>query len=194
MENTEILLKKIDEKLKEVLSEKRYYHSVGVMKKAEELAKKYGVDESMAKLVGLAHDIAKDMPKEEKLKYVKEHNISIDDIEAKNIELLHAKIGADICKNEYGFNEKMQNAIQYHTVGSVKMDDLAKILFIADKTEEGRKCSNAEQVKIISNESLEEQVIYFIDQSVKYTIEKGGLLHPDSIYTRNYLIEKRNSI
>ena len=44
-----------------MLSEKRYMHSVGVMRKAEQLAKKYGIDVNKAKLAGLAHDIAKEM-------------------------------------------------------------------------------------------------------------------------------------
>ncbi len=190
MENIEILLKEIDEELKKNLSEKRYRHSIGVMKKAEELAKKYQVDSNKAKLVGLAHDIAKDMSTDEKMQYVFSHNIEIDEIEKNNTELLHAKIGADICKEKYEFTEDMQQAILYHTVGNPRMDDLAKILFVADKTEEGRKYINKEEVDNIK--TLEEQVVYFIDRSIEYTIEKGGLLHPDSIYTRNYFIQKRN--
>ena len=133
------LLRKINQDIQRELSEKRYNHSIGVMKKAEELAKLYKVNINKAKLVGLAHDIGKELSKEDKLKYVKENNIEIDRIEKINVGLLHGKIGADICKKRYDFTEDMQDAIKFHTTGNKDMDLLAKIIFVADKIEEGRK-------------------------------------------------------
>lgn len=191
MESAEILLKQIDKDIKEVLSEKRYQHSISVMKKAEELAIKYGINVDEAKLVGLAHDIAKDMPKEEKMAYVKEHHIEMDDIEKMNIELLHAKIGADICKEKYHFTQQMQEAIQYHTTGNINMDDLAKVLFIADKTEDGRTYINFEKVNEARAKGIIDELIFVLDTSIEYIIEKGGLIHPDSVYTRNHFILNR---
>lgn len=64
------LLRKINQDIQRELSEKRYNHSIGVMKKAEELAKLYKVNINKAKLVGLAHDIGKELSKEDKLKYL----------------------------------------------------------------------------------------------------------------------------
>ena len=55
MEKTE----KIKEDLKNILSERRYIHSVGVMEMCETLAKIYGVDVEKAKIAGLLHDNAK---------------------------------------------------------------------------------------------------------------------------------------
>ena len=66
MENIE----KIKKDLKQVLSERRYEHSIGVMNMAEEFAKIYKVDIETAKIAGLLHDNAKEMTKEEMLKYV----------------------------------------------------------------------------------------------------------------------------
>ena len=74
-EKVEEMLQKIDKDIKQELSEKRYLHSLGVMKKAEELAKIYDVDVNKAKLVGLAHDIGKELSEEEKLRYAKENKI-----------------------------------------------------------------------------------------------------------------------
>ncbi len=192
--NTNALLKKLDEDLKKTLSEKRYNHSIGVMNKAIELAKIYKVDINKAKLVGLAHDIGKELSKEEKLKYVTENNIEVDEIESINIGLLHGKIGADICKKKYGFTKDMQNAIAYHTVGNKNMDLLAKIIFVADKIEEGRKYKDEEKLKRldearkIANENIDKAVLYEIDMSLEYTLKKNELIHPDSIYTRNKII------
>lgn len=185
MKKTDILLEEINQDIKRILSEKRYIHSLGVMNKAEELAKQYHINVDKAKIVGLAHDIAKEMSKEEKIAYVKNHNIEIDEIEKINIELLHGKIGADICKNKYQFSQDMQDAIRYHTTGSPEMDDLAKIILIADKTEAGRKNIDQEEMKELEQKGLEQEVVALLDRSIIYTIKKGGLIHPDSVYTRN---------
>lgn len=195
MEKVEELLNKIDNDLKKVLSEKRYNHSLGVMKKAEELAKIYKIDVDKAKLVGLAHDIGKELPKEEMLEYVKENNIEVDSVEEVNVGLLHAKIGADICKKKYGFSQDMQNAIKYHTVGNENMDLLAKIIYVADKIEDGRTYNSEEKMKELqvvrdlATKDINKALVYEIDSSITYTIQKHKLIHPDSILTRNMLLK-----
>lgn len=181
-------LEQILEDVKNILSEKRYVHSVGVMKQAENLAKKYGQDVEVAKAVGIAHDIAKEIPEEEKLKYVKENNIKIDKIEGINVGLLHAKIGADICKKKYNFSEDMQNAIKYHTTGHENMDTLAKILFVADKTEESRKYEDIEIVRNLANEDLDKCMLYILDYMLIDNVNRKKLIHPDSINTRNRIM------
>ena len=193
-------LKRIDSDLKSTLSEKRYKHSLGVMKKAEELALIYGVDVNIAKLTGLAHDIGKEFSDEEMLKYAKENNIEVDSLEKVNVGLLHAKIGADICKKKYNFTEEMQNAIKYHTVGNENMDLLAKIIFVADKTEEGRnykkeeKNEQLQKVRELSKIDINEALLYEIDSSLIYTIQKHKLVHTDSILTRNKLLKDGENV
>ena len=189
------LLSRINNDLKNTLSEKRYKHSLGVMKKAEELASIYGIDTNIAKLTGLAHDIGKEFSDEEMLKYAKENNIEVDNVEKVNVGLLHAKIGADICKKKYNFTIEMQNAIKYHTVGNENMDLLAKIIFVADKTEEGRnykkeeKNEQLQRVRELSKIDINEALLYEIDSSLIYTIQKHKLVHTDSILTRNKLLK-----
>ena len=77
--SVEELLNRINNDLKNTLSEKRYKHSLGVMKKAEELASIYGIDTNVAKLTGLAHDIGKEFSDEEMLKYAKENNLDTNE-------------------------------------------------------------------------------------------------------------------
>ena len=94
---------KIREDVKSILSEFRFNHSEKVAEKAEELAIEYGENPEIAKLIGIAHDIAKEMTDEEYLKYVEDNNIKIDEVEKINTKLLHGKVGADICKKKYNF-------------------------------------------------------------------------------------------
>ena len=109
-------IENIKNDLKNELSEKRYLHSIGTMKEAKKLAEFYGLDEEKAELAGLIHDIAKEMPDEEKIEYTKQHNIEVDEIERKNIGLLHAKIAANIAKEKYNFDKEIQQAIEYHNI------------------------------------------------------------------------------
>lgn len=187
---------KINENIKTRLSEHRYMHSIGVMEKAGELAEYYGLDINKARVIGLAHDIAKQMSKEETKEYVEEYGIELDEIEVLNTSLIHAKIGADICKREYDFDEQMVNAVKYHTTGNPKMDLMAKIIFMADKIEENRHYIGIERRRELTLKDIDMAIIETIDYTTQYCIEKNELIHPDSINTRNYLlkIKKENKI
>lgn len=183
-------LEKIEQDVKSRLSEKRFKHSQGVKKRAVELAKIYGLNEEIAAKVGIAHDVAKEIPNDEKLKYIEENNIKTDEIEILNPGLLHGKIGADIAKKIYGFSEEMQDAIKYHTTGNPKMDLLAKIIFAADKTEENRKSEkfDIEKERELSNKDIDEAMIFMLEENIKLNLERKNLIHVDTINTRNYIM------
>ena len=158
-------LKQIQEYIKNKLSEKRYYHSVCVMERAKELALKYGVDVEIAQKIGIAHDVAKEISEEEKLKYVQENNIEIDEIEKINTGLLHAKIGKDIAIKQFGFSESMGQAIANHTTGNKNMDIYSKILFIADRTSKDRKFEDLEYLnKLVDIENI---ILEYRDEFIK---------------------------
>ena len=184
------LLETIKEDLKQSLSEKRYIHSIGVMEMSEELAKIYNVDIETAKIAGLLHDIAKEMPKEEILKYVDENNIIITEVESINTGILHGKIGADIAKKKYNVNEQIQKAIKYHTTTNPNMDTLAKIVYVADKIELNRKSENfdIELERKLAKENLDKALLVILDNTTKYLIDNNRLLVEESIETRNKLL------
>lgn len=184
------LIETIKNDLKENLSERRYIHSIGVMEMAEELAKLYNADVETAKVAGLLHDIAKEMTSEEKLKYVEEKNIEINEIERINTQILHGIIGANIAKEKYGVNEQIQKAIEYHTTTSPDMDKIAKIVYVSDKIELNRKSEDydIEYERELAKKDLDETVIYIIDSNIKSLVKKEKLIHPKSIDTRNRLI------
>lgn len=160
-------IENIKNDLKNELSEKRYLHSIGTMKEAKKLAEFYGLDEEKAEMAGLIHDIAKEMPDEEKIEYTKQHNIEVDEIERKNIGLLHAKIAANIAKEKYNFDKKIQQAIEYHTTGNPNMNLFDKIIFVADKIEETRSYPDLNVVRELAYENIDKCVVYIIEFAVK---------------------------
>lgn len=186
-------IEQIKEDLKQVLSEKRYIHSIGVMEMCEKLAKIYGVDIQNAKIAGLLHDIAKETTSEEKLEYAKQNNIEIDEIEKTNPQILHGKIGAHIAKVKYGVSKEIQNAIEYHTETNPNMDILAKIVYVSDKIELNRKDDNFEikYERELATKDLDETVIYIINANIIKLIKKQKLIHPTILKTRNALIKAK---
>mgnify|MGYP001857081662 CR=1 FL=1 len=182
--------------VKAILSEYRFTHSIGVAKKAVELAKLYNVDEEIAKKVGIAHDIAKEMTDEELLEYAKANNIEIDEIENAKPSLLHGKIGADIVAKKYGFTEDMVNAIKWHPTGRKNMSMLEKIIYVADKTEENRKETrfDIEKSRELATQNIDDALIFLMNKFITYNIENERIIHPETIKARNDLLLKEGKM
>ena len=184
------LIEKIETDLKEILSEKRYNHSISVMNMAEELARIYGVDVVDAKIAGLLHDNAKEMSEEEMLKYAEKNNIEVTEFERLNTKILHGKIGADIARKKYGISEQIAKAIEYHTTTNPEMDILAKIIYISDKIELTRKIEAFEldAERKLAKEDLDKTLLLIIDNTTKYLIDNNKMIAVESIETRNKLL------
>lgn len=180
----------IKEELKQILSEKRYIHSIGVMEMAMELAQIYNIDIETAQIAGLLHDNAKEMTDDEMLQYAKENNIQISETEKNSVKLLHDKIGADIAKKKYGVSEEIAKAIEYHTTTNPNMDTLAKIIYVSDKIELNRKTEkyDIEAERKLAKEDLDKAMLLIINDVTKYLIEQGKLIAIESIETRNKLL------
>ncbi len=182
----------IEEYVKNKLTEKRFIHSQGVAKRAVELARIYEEDEEKAKIIGIAHDIAKEMTKEEGIRYATENRIEFDEIEKNEPGLWHSKIGADIVEKRFNFTKDMSQSILYHTTGNINMSTMDKIIYLADKTEENRKSKelilDVEKAIEISNRNLDEGILYIAGVAIEYSISKKSLIHPDTITLMNKII------
>lgn len=185
-------LNQIQEEIRKRLSEKRYYHSVCVMERCEELAIKFGFDIETAKKVGISHDIAKELIDEEKIKYCLENNIEIDEMEKKNVSLLHAKIGAHMVEELFGFSEQMSQAIRAHTTGLPQMDMLSKILFIADRTSKERNFPDIDYLNELLEEGIDKAVLYILDKKIELQLNKKSNIHINTVITRNKILEGEN--
>lgn len=176
--------------VKDRLSEKRFKHTEGVVKRAIEYAKIYNVDINIVKLVAVAHDIAKELTNEEINQYIEKYNIILDNTEMINKDLIHAKIGASICENEYNFTQDMTNAIKYHTTGRTQMSTLEKIIYLADATEENRKYCSSNYVDIIKKD-IDQGIIEICKWVINRLIENNKIIHLNSIECYNYYIKQK---
>lgn len=178
--------------VKEILSEKRFKHSEGVVKRALEYAEIYNVDKEELRIAAIAHDIAKEFSDEENQKYIKEYNIELDEIEKCNKNLLHAIIGAYICKNKYEFSDDMVNAVKYHTTGRENMSLLEKIIYLADATEESKNYEKDFYVQTIKND-IDKGMVEVSKWVINNLTERKRVIHLNTVKCYNYYTNKINN-
>ena len=167
------------------LSERRFKHCESVVKRAIEYAQIYNVDIETTKLVAISHDIAKELTNEEINYYIQKYNIVLDDIEKMNRDLVHAKIGSYICKNEFNFTDDMVNAVRYHTTGRPNMSILEKIINLADATEENKTYCASNYVDIVKKD-INQGMIEISKWGMKKLLDNNKLIHLDTIECYNY--------
>lgn len=172
---------KIREYLKARLKEERYEHCIGVMEMAVKLAQMYDADVYNAKFAGLLHDCAKNMKNEELLSYCSENNIPVDDIKRSSPGILHAEVGADIAKKEFGVNDEIKEAILYHTLANSKMTKLDKIVYIADLIEEGRNLPGLDSIRETVYHNLDEGYLAALKYCIENVAERGKPIHQQSL-------------
>lgn len=179
----------IKEKLKKILKHKRYIHSLNVSETAVSLAKRYGADVAGAELAGILHDCAKNIKGEEQLIKCEEYGVELDEIMRKSPELIHSVLGEVIAREEYKVtDEDVLKSIRFHTTGCAGMSLLDKIIFVADYIEPGRVFDGVERARELAYENIDEALLYSIDMTIKHVLEKGNLLHIDTIHARNYIL------
>ena len=167
---------------KEKLSEKRFNHTLGVVKRAIQYAEIYNENMEKTKIAAILHDIAKEIPKEESYNMLEKYEVKLDDIEKRNFNLIHSILGAEIAKNEYGLDDDIVNAIKYHTTGRENMSMLEIIIYLADATELNRNYMSNENE--LSLNELVELIKTNIDEGLEYTL-KWNL---QSVLRRNLLV------
>ncbi len=165
----------IDEmkKMLEVLNPGIYGHCIRTMEEAVRLSEHYGADTEKAKIAGLLHDCGKKMVNG-------------------NDNLTHSKTGAAMAGDIFHVSdEDILNAITYHTTGRENMSMLEKIIFIADKIEQGRKYEGVSGLRKAAYEDIDRAIIMSIESTVEYVKMKNAELDDDSIKTLKFLKEAK---
>ncbi len=179
-------IEKIQERLKKVLNEHRYNHSIGVMDEAVRMAEIFGVDVEKARIAGLLHDCAKYLSPEESTVLAAAYGVELDSDTLKCPPVIHAPIGAIIANREYQITDNdILEAIKNHTVAGVNMSTLSKIIYVADMTEPGREFMGVEEIRQASQRDLELAYTLAIKSSLMHNINKNGYIHPMTIYAWN---------
>ena len=185
-------LQKIRKQLSKALDNKRFEHTQGVAYTSAALAMRYGEDIKKAELAGLLHDCAKGLPTKEKLEKARKHGLHISKYEEKNPDMLHAKLGAYYARYKYDVTEqKVLDAITYHTTGRPNMSLLEKIIFVADYIEPNRKLiKDMEEIRKEAFEDIDKCVIHILKNTLDYLSETVCDMDYMTQMTYNYYVTK----
>jgi predicted HD superfamily hydrolase involved in NAD metabolism len=179
--------------LQQSLKPKRYEHSLRVYETAIKMAAHYHADEKKVAVAALIHDCGRQISKEESVAKAKELGIPVDPVEAAQPILLHAKLGVYYAVHKYGIDaddKEVLDAIRYHSTGTADMTDTAMIVFLADLIEPGRDFEGVEKIREASFQELDRGMLRAYDNTIRYLLEDGLLIHPDAIAGYNQLAAK----
>ncbi|WP_173443760.1 bis(5'-nucleosyl)-tetraphosphatase (symmetrical) YqeK [Selenomonas ruminantium] len=179
--------------LEKSLKPSRYQHSLGVAETAVFLARRFGVDEEQAQVAGLLHDCAREFRNEDLITEAEKRLIVVGDIERQMPLLLHAYVGSRLVTEKYGVSDHaVEQAIWRHTVGGAKMTKLDKIIWFADMIEPNRDYPGVEELRSLAKTAaLDDMVLAGLTQSITFVLQKGGLIHPDTVIARNEILLNR---
>lgn len=175
--------------LREHQSNHGFAHTLSIEQNATNLARLYRIDEEKAQIASLLHDCAKWMDDDTILKNALEYGLALDNVYRENIALAHGWAGANIAKTIFGINDKeILDAICYHTIPSIVMSDLSKLIYVADYIEEYHDHDEARKIRQSVNDGLDQVFLIVLKSVIIHQIKKNRPLHVDSVYTYNRIM------
>jgi predicted HD superfamily hydrolase involved in NAD metabolism len=181
------------------LTPERYEHSVGAHEKAVELAEKFHLppeERERAAIAGLLHDAAKLMNSRELLARCEQYHIQLDEVDRKTPQTLHPFVGAEIVRETFNVQDPdILDAIRFHTTGRAGMSRVEKIVYIADKIEGNTR--NPLYIQRMTSSldfrnpwSIDLTMLYILDSTIQFLMEKRQVIHPRTIEARNDFINR----
>jgi len=130
---------RIETEVRLTLSTKRFLHSRNTALLSSDMCRRFGLDPAAGYLAGIAHDLAKQYENKHLTRIVKNAGFKISPLEKDKPNLLHGKAATVLLRERFCIHNKdVLEAVACHTSGSENMGALAKVIYIADKTESSR--------------------------------------------------------
>ena len=188
----EKLVEKIRKYTEKSVKKSRYEHSVRVAEMCVKICAHYGFDEKKGYLVGIAHDMCKDLSSSKMMEIAQRDGNPISDAETNKPSLLHGRAAAVTMKEKFGITDEDElEAVAVHTTGKIGMCTLAKVLFLADKIEPGRPQTNEQYYSKLFSLDFDEMFLSVLQENADYLLSKGIATTPEDSEVLNYYRSKR---
>ncbi len=175
--------------IKDMLSPDRFEHTLGVESEAIALAKAHNESAERASLAALLHDCGRSLSRSELRNEARKLKIN-DPILYMQPQLLHAQVGAHIARTRFNVSDtEILRAIESHTCGHANMSLLEQIIYLADAIEPARDWPDVQGIRALSKIDLAAALRWAMDESIRFVLEKGWMLHPNTVEARNALIK-----
>lgn len=155
------------------------------------LAEQHGLDRERAALGGLAHDIARAMPGRELIRRATGFGLPIGLLEHQVPVLLHGPVGAELLRREDRLDDlSIYRAVYWHTTAHPALDDLGKLVFLADKLDPQKisRYPYLPELHQLAMEDLDRAVLEFLSRELVSLVSQGELVHPAMVEARNALL------
>jgi predicted HD superfamily hydrolase involved in NAD metabolism len=119
------------------------------------------------------HDVARLWKPNVALAYAQSHGLAVSDVARAAPVLMHAAIGAEIARCDFGIEDRdVLGAIAHHTVAGIGMSDLEKVVYVADSIEPGRKFTKRAALEAAAFRSLDEGLYACVRASMDHLIAR----------------------
>lgn len=173
------------------LNHRRIPHVLGTEQEAVRLAERWGADADKARRAALLHDCTKKLSLPEQLALAERFHVPLDEMERREIKLLHAKTGAGIAEAVFGTDEEITNAIRWHTTGRGDMTLLEKVLYLADYIEPTRDFPGLEALRRTCYEDLDAGLLLGLEMTIGEMEARNAPIHPKTLEARDALKGQR---
>jgi len=186
------VIQRVETAARETLSTERFLHSRHTALHSYDLCRRFALDPMDGYLAGIGHDLAKQIDNKLMLKIVKTAGMDISALEMDKPNLLHGKAAAVLLRERFSIhNEDVLEAVEIHTSGNENMGPLAKVVFIADKTEASRNIDPALR-KMCREDTLDNILFAVLEKSIAKVRAKGMDVSDDSLRLLKKMKEKKN--
>lgn len=171
----------------------RYRHCAGVARMAERLAKRHGASTLKARVAGILHDVARLWTADDLIAYADAHSIPVTSEARLAPVLLHAAVGADLARTEFGIHDPdVLGAIVHHTIAGPGMSRLEQIVYMADTFEPARKFPEREALEAAAFRSIDEGMLGCLKESMKYLTTRRIAIAQETVQLYDEMV-KRNA-
>ena len=170
------------------LKPKRMPHVLGTEQEAIRLARRYGADETDARIAALLHDCTKKLDMEQQLALCRRYDIRLDELEQHALKLLHAKTGAAVARDIFGVKDAVYEAIRWHTTGKPDMTLLEKVIYLADYIEPNRDFPGVDELRRAVYDDLDKGLLMGLSDTIDEMERMGNPVHHDTLEARDFLL------
>lgn len=172
------------------LTNRRYQHSLRVVKQALELSRQYSINEDKVKLAAILHDYAKDLPIGVLKQTIMENDLPQEFLQFHH-ELWHGPVGALLINRVFNITDiDILHAVRYHTTGRSGMSKLELVIYVADYIEPARSFPGVEEVREVAQVDLVYAAWLATRNTIEFLMHKRALIYPDTIEAYNDLTKR----
>jgi predicted HD superfamily hydrolase involved in NAD metabolism len=196
----------VQRKIKSIMPSELFTHVTGTLECSKELARlhltgnmeKYpvpensytGINDLFNKLClsSVLHDYGKVFGYAELVKIAEEEKLGLSGFEIGCRSIIHSFVTPYLLSRDFDIRDRaILKAVRSHTIGSVDMNIIDRILYVADKVEPSRNYINSKKLKKLSLEDIDLGLLEVYKSNIIYVINNNNTLHPDTSNIWNYI-------